>query len=1492
MKGDFSRGHRPDQKRDKLFRRVLLQEGRLVTDSDVAAGVDAFDTLVRHVAADLGCETGSPDLGYLITPGPLFALFETLDGVSELFPSGVFKTYRDYGKKYKERFPSIYINATASAGHVTVKGRRTLKLADFGKLHVWAILPAGVKLEVKVNGAVFTTTAGSGSGLFENYVVDLTGMPGTAYDTVQVGFSAAGVLHEVWVAMIEGVESAGTEPTFWATGGRYYAKGLDVTLTPDGSDGAYSEVTFPPDAGFTAPNAGLVNDRQIVAYLEAWERLITRVEDKGILEQALGGLDTTVRSRALGQVKIARFDPAIAPDGDKVVAAFVNVDRGAAELEVTTSPKVDDPDPCVMPEEGGYTGPDNRFYRFEVHLGGDIGTAILKWSKNNGADLYDAVLESGPSGEISLRGTNDITDGDLVELTNESHDLGDSADASVRTAGPTFRPAERRVGTLYYVKTGTTSGVVVLLDLVTKNPVVLDATLFDPGGSEPKKIAKIRRWHGLLDTRPVGSPVSVFPLGDGIEVKLGGTGFRAGDYWQYEARRLKDNANGPWKKSPHGPERIFVPLALLTYKGSGQPLLLERWYDHQFSAICELNADDIAYDGGKVGTEADTVQEAIDELYSKVDEGGCCDVHVEPSKASTDDAARIQDAIDNELPAQGGTICLKRGVYTFLTTVTVNGKRVRILGCPAATCVRDGAANGPMFEVLQGAALALEDLILWAPSGGAPLVSLEGAEKSHTASELVVKATAIVGLDPEVIAIRGGGAVPNPPDAALSDPWKDFKGGKICTIRVEDAIVVGNWPIALLEMWDSLISGSFLLGSGGCLYAGSATLCSLQRNRMVGSLSANVRKALGAADPANLEPVLTALFEKIVFDEKVLSGSVGVAVGAWQTGEVVSCIVAVGACSGRFGRLEEAQFNDNLWIADEGTALRIDEVRQGRWSGEKLNAKVVGLHVPWRAQESDVLHCRISAHKGIVLGASVDGTPIVGEEQPTFSTVRIADCLIEAKTSEQQVTFTGGILCGPYPTDQDGDGSPEPVFFTIRDIEITGNFIQDHDVGLLSSALDPDNKPDRTLRIASNQITGSKHTGIHVAGAGATVSGNLVEGRPTVIGWGGILLVDASSTVVRNNRVYMGSDNVLCYGISTSSIAFGSITDLLIEGNVLTNADHDVGFFPLLLQANPDTAFKKLTIVGNQCTGFGSVILWAYDFVVQGNRFEFGGSEIGGGNALTIMESRHGHISDNWFGGGREGYSLHIVEAFGDWQIENNRADGRILLQPLRFFVNFDRRFEFSKFFEPGGIQLEKMSASIEEMLSWSFAVATDEEKSIVDAMKEKVWQPSAKASDEGAGAKKAANKDGTARIIGPAARLGMLFGSRKGETAETAETAGKDIATYEISVAVKEIFEGISYAAALDVWQEGNYQALVLGNWAGTDLVVGFPLEPLTTGVDTYPAAVQDRNSVVQITANRANQWMVTNNYDHLVATGNAAADNEGILAGIGPSNVHNHDF
>lgn len=69
MKADLSRGHRPDRKRGKDYRRVLLQQGRLLLDSDLAAATDALDTGLRTLARDVAGESGTRDQGFLITPG-------------------------------------------------------------------------------------------------------------------------------------------------------------------------------------------------------------------------------------------------------------------------------------------------------------------------------------------------------------------------------------------------------------------------------------------------------------------------------------------------------------------------------------------------------------------------------------------------------------------------------------------------------------------------------------------------------------------------------------------------------------------------------------------------------------------------------------------------------------------------------------------------------------------------------------------------------------------------------------------------------------------------------------------------------------------------------------------------------------------------------------------------------------------------------------------------------------------------------------------------------------------------------------------------------------------------------------------------------------------------------------------------------------------------------------------------------------------------------
>ena len=42
------------------------------------------------------------------------------------------------------------------------------------------------------------------------------------------------------------------------------------------------------------------------------------------------------------------------------------------------------------------------------------------------------------------------------------------------------------------------------------------------------------------------------------------------------------------------------------------------WLDERFDHLCDLDADDIDYDGQRVGAGSDTVQEALDELYERI----------------------------------------------------------------------------------------------------------------------------------------------------------------------------------------------------------------------------------------------------------------------------------------------------------------------------------------------------------------------------------------------------------------------------------------------------------------------------------------------------------------------------------------------------------------------------------------------------------------------------------------------------------------------------------------------------------------------------------------------------------------------------------------------------------------------------------------------------------------------------------------------------------
>ena len=121
----------------------------------------------------------------------------------------------------------------------------------------------------------------------------------------------------------------------------------------------------------------------VVVYLDLWEREVTYVEDPELLDVALGGADTTTRTQAVWQVKLAAVDAARC---GMVVGDPPSAGRRTTEAIAPPAPD----DPCILPPQGGYRGLENRLYRVEIHEGGPLGTARFKWSRDN-ASLMVAV---------------------------------------------------------------------------------------------------------------------------------------------------------------------------------------------------------------------------------------------------------------------------------------------------------------------------------------------------------------------------------------------------------------------------------------------------------------------------------------------------------------------------------------------------------------------------------------------------------------------------------------------------------------------------------------------------------------------------------------------------------------------------------------------------------------------------------------------------------------------------------------------------------------------------------------------------------------------------------------------------------------------------------------------------------------------------------------------------------------------------------------------
>lgn len=302
-------------------------------------------------------------------------------------------------------------------------------------------------------------------------------------------------------------------------------------------------------------------------YLDVWERHLCADEAPWEREVALGGPDTSSRSKLVWQAKLVgelpgQFSaPSVRKNFPSLVGRLQPEHRGL--LSARAKAPTGMADPCIMPPDSRYRGPENQLYRVEIHDAGLEETATFKWSRDNGSVVFPVRTAQGTEVRVerlSIDPRFTLKPGDWVELVDDA----------VTLRGETGR----------------------LLEVGGVDPDELVITVILPAGDDPlpgydeeaTTHPLLRRW----DQRSAAVAIEEgtwLDLEDGVQVKFDpaavdeadpGQHYRTGDYWQIPARvatgdvEWPDDAAGqPLAVRPHGIEHHYAPLALVTFDAAG-----------------------------------------------------------------------------------------------------------------------------------------------------------------------------------------------------------------------------------------------------------------------------------------------------------------------------------------------------------------------------------------------------------------------------------------------------------------------------------------------------------------------------------------------------------------------------------------------------------------------------------------------------------------------------------------------------------------------------------------------------------------------------------------------------------------------------------------------------------------------------------------------------------------------------------------------------------
>ncbi|MFC2077592.1 DUF6519 domain-containing protein [Candidatus Bipolaricaulota bacterium] len=287
-----------------------------------------------------------------------------------------------------------------------------------------------------------------------------------------------------------------------------------------------TQVDYPGTLPIVPPSSGSRIDQ---VYLDVWERGVSVLDDPGIREVALGGVDTTTRKKTIAQVKvIANFD----------VGNDWPPERSTAKLSVSTDTPPEAADPCLLAPSGGYQGLENRLYRVEIHQGGIASAATFKWSRDNAAVAFPVSIDGEALTTVTLLEpgkdrTQTLEVGDWIEIASDE--------------------------TILHEEPGTLTQITVVDR--SKGTVTVANDISDHAGEAHLRAI---RWDHASAAIPITIGQEVH-LEDGIYVTFGGSDFKSGDYWTFAARAVTGDVDPLDQAPPHGIVHHYCRLAKITW---------------------------------------------------------------------------------------------------------------------------------------------------------------------------------------------------------------------------------------------------------------------------------------------------------------------------------------------------------------------------------------------------------------------------------------------------------------------------------------------------------------------------------------------------------------------------------------------------------------------------------------------------------------------------------------------------------------------------------------------------------------------------------------------------------------------------------------------------------------------------------------------------------------------------------------------------------------